>query len=60
MDRLSFVLGICLVEFLAMVGGVIKLICRLRFRGVIVGVGPTNIIRSRILFGCEFGQVTYL
>ena len=32
--------------------GVIKLICRLRFRGVIVGVGPTNIIRSRILFGC--------
>ena len=42
--------------------GVIKLtgICRLRFRGVIVGVGPTNIIRSRILFGCEFGQVPYL
>ena len=50
MDRFSFVLGICLVEFLAMV---CKLICRLRFRGVIVGVGPTNIIRSRILFGCE-------
>ena len=30
------------------------------FRGVLVGVGSNNIIRSRISFGRDFGQVPYL
>ena len=56
MDRFSFVLGICLVELLAMVWlwallglsvGCVFVVY------LIVGVGPTNIIRSRILFGSE-------
>ena len=56
MDRFSFVLGICLVEFLAMVWLWALLSLSVGWVFVvylIVGVGPTNIIRSRILFGCE-------
>ena len=51
MDRFSFVLGICLIEFLAMVW--LWAYLSVAFSWCNCGVGPTNIIRSRILFGCE-------
>ena len=62
-DILSFVICVCLVEFrpcLVWLLALLSISAGCVVRGIRVSVGSNNVIRSPILFGCEFGYECFV